>query len=397
MEEIILATLVGLVCGTFTGLVPGIHINLVSASIVGIVGKTGIDPLSAAVFIIAMSVAHTFLDFIPSVFLGAPDTDTVLSVLPGHAYLLEGKGFEAVILSVYGSIAGLMLVVLVTPLLLLIFPKIYPYVQKNILWIIFLAVFMVIIKEKHILRASIVFMFSGILGVVVLGTHMQQPLLPMLSGLFGVSSLVLSIGSSPNIPKQIISFPEFKVFKELKIILASLFSGCLTGFLPGIGAAQASVISSSPFKKIGFRELIIMNGAINTIVMIVGLIALYAIDKTRNGSVVAVKEMMGSIDVNIFMILIAVALLSGGISCFIAKYMALRSSNLISRVDYTLLCLCIIFLIAVIVVFIAGTLGLFILIVSTLLGMIPPKFGVNKSNLMGCLIVPVFLFFLAYS
>jgi len=39
----------------------------------------------------------------PSIFLGAPEADTALAVLPGHALLMEGRGEEAVRLSAIGS------------------------------------------------------------------------------------------------------------------------------------------------------------------------------------------------------------------------------------------------------------------------------------------------------
>jgi len=60
------------------------------------------------VFIIAMAITHTFLDVLPAIFLGAPDSDTALGVLPGHKLLLEGKGLIAVKLTVAGGLfAGL--------------------------------------------------------------------------------------------------------------------------------------------------------------------------------------------------------------------------------------------------------------------------------------------------
>ena len=50
-------------------------------------------PLLLAMTIVAMSIAHTFLDFIPSTFLGAPECETALSVLPAQGMLLEGSGY----------------------------------------------------------------------------------------------------------------------------------------------------------------------------------------------------------------------------------------------------------------------------------------------------------------
>lgn len=81
--EVLLALLLGVTAGTITGLFPGIHINLVALMLFiyssWLLGFT--TPIILAVFIVAMSITHVFLDFIPSIFLGAPEEATALSVL----------------------------------------------------------------------------------------------------------------------------------------------------------------------------------------------------------------------------------------------------------------------------------------------------------------------------
>ena len=86
----IIALALGIIAGTITGLTPGIHINLVAVILVSASLILPISPIILVVFIVAMSITHTFLDFIPSIFLGAPDDDTVLSVLPGHKVTSSG-------------------------------------------------------------------------------------------------------------------------------------------------------------------------------------------------------------------------------------------------------------------------------------------------------------------
>src|SRR3990167_6820790 len=102
--EIILFLILGIFIGTFTGLTPGVHINLIGAILVSLSASVffGINPLYFVVFIVAMSITHVFVDFIPSIFLGCPDDETALSVLPGHEMLKTGRGYEAVMLSSLG-------------------------------------------------------------------------------------------------------------------------------------------------------------------------------------------------------------------------------------------------------------------------------------------------------
>jgi len=91
--EILIALLLGVCAGTISGLTPGIHVNLISLILISLssyfLGFT--SPIVLGVFIISMAVTHTFLDSIPSIFLGAPDADMALGVLPGHKLLLKEK------------------------------------------------------------------------------------------------------------------------------------------------------------------------------------------------------------------------------------------------------------------------------------------------------------------
>ncbi len=45
------------------------------------------------------------------------------------------------------------------------------------------------------------------------------------------------------------------------------------------------------------------------------------------------------------------------------------------------------------VIYFSGIIGLLILVTSTAIGIIPALIGVKRSNAMGCLLLPVILFF----
>ncbi|GAI25766.1 unnamed protein product [marine sediment metagenome] len=92
--EILIFLILGILFGTFTGLIPGIHINLVGVFLISLAASflSFLNPIYFVVFITSMAITHTFVDFIPSIFLGCPDTDTELSILPGQSiYFLETK------------------------------------------------------------------------------------------------------------------------------------------------------------------------------------------------------------------------------------------------------------------------------------------------------------------
>ena len=270
--DVIIAILIGCVFGCITGLIPGIHVNLISMLLISMSGYLlGItDPISLSVFIIAMSITHTFLDSIPSVFLGAPDPDMALGVLPGHRMLLEGKGYEAVKLTVIGSLLALIATLFLIPFMIPFVPKIYSFVQPYMGYILIFVVVYMILKEKEmnkIFWGSFVFIISGILGIMVLGwENLNQPLFPLLSGLFGISALVTSLSANTEIPKQhITESVEVSFSAKVKAILAAVFSGSLTGIMPGLGAAQAAIIAMQLVGNIGNYAFMILIGGINTV------------------------------------------------------------------------------------------------------------------------------------
>jgi len=45
-------------------------------------------------------------------------------------------------------------------------------------------------------------------------------------------------------------------------------------------------------------------------------------------------------------------------------------------------------------IFLSGKYGILILLVSTSLGIVPPLVGVGRNHLMGCLLLPVILYFI---
>ena len=383
-----------------TGLIPGIHVNLVSMILISMSGYLlGItDVVSLCVFIISMSVTHTFLDSIPSIFLGAPDSDMALGVLPGHRMLLEGKGYEAVKLTVIGSLLALIVTLLLIPFMIPFVPKIYSFVQPYMGYILIFVVVYMILKEKKvgkIMWGSFVFFISGVLGIIVLGwNNLNQPLLPMLSGLFGISALITSLSGNTKIPKQEITENiEVGFWDKVKAIGAAVFSGSLTGIMPGLGAAQAAIIAMQLVGDIGMYAFMILLGGINTVNFTFSLVTFYTLGKARNGAVVAILEIIKEISLSQLLVFLFAALIAGCIAALLALFFARVFSKLIVKVNYKKLVIGIISFITLMVVYFSGFIGFLILVTSTAVGIIPGLLGVKRSHAMGCLLLPVILFF----
>tara|TARA_Y100000031_G_scaffold80944_1_gene89288 strand:+ start:1189 stop:2400 length:1212 start_codon:yes stop_codon:yes gene_type:complete len=398
--EFLIAALLGITAGIFTGLIPGMHINLVSILLVSSSAYllNFVSLPSLGVFIISMAIAHTFLNVLPAIFLGAPDADTALGVLPGHKLLLKGMGYEAVKLTVIGSLFSLILAVSLIPLLIIIVPKIYQNLQPHIGWILFVVVIYMMLVEKGLDKkfwAFTVFLMAGILGILVLTMpNLKQPLFPMLSGLFGISMLIVSLSNKVEIPKQRITDTiKIPKFENVRALIAAAFSGSFVSFFPGLGPAQAAILGSQIMGRLSTYAFLILIGGIDTVNMAVSLVSLYAIDKARNGAVLAIKEILTTIDLNTLILFLAIILLVGGIVTFLTLYLTKFFIKLIERVNYSMLAIAVIVLITILVFYFSSWLGLLILIVSTGIGIIPNIVNVKRSHSMGCLMLPVILFF----
>ncbi len=390
--EIILFLLLGIFAGTLSGLAPGIHINLIGAILVSLSASilAFVNPIYFVVFIVAMAIAHTFLDFIPSIFLGCPDADTVLTILPGHELLKEGRGYEAVMLTAYGSLAAIFVLIIISIPSIILVPKIYNAISSMIPWILIAVFLITIFYEKEKISAIVVFALSGILGLIILNIGiLNQPLLPLLSGLFGASSLIMSIKTKVKIPKQEITKPEAKIFKPL---MGSLFASYICSFLPGLGSGQASAIGSI-FSK-DRKGFLVLLGATNTLVMGLSFVALYAIQKTRTGAAASLQGVIGNLSFNILILILVVILISGIISFFLTKKLARFFSDKFGKINYTKFSLGTLIFLSIIVIAVSGILGFFVFIISTITGIYCISFSVRRTNMMGCLLLPTIILYL---
>lgn len=396
--QILIAILIGTLFGTITGLIPGIHINLLALLILTFspLALKFFPPEIIAVVIVAMAINHTFLDTIPSIFLGAPDADTALSVLPGHKMLLQGEGYSAIMLTVMGSLSAIIISISLVPLIIPAVKFIYPIVELYIAHILIFATLFLILKEpRSKLWALIIFLMAGTLGIASLNIPtIRNPLFPLLSGLFGTSMLVLSIKENTIIPKQNFNFPNIEKSKAYQAVGASFIAGGCCSFLPGLGPSQAAIIGQQITKNLGDKGFLILIGALNTVNMVLSFVALHTLNTARNGAIVIITSILKTFTINHLILFLGAALVVAGIATILAIYISKAFSKIIPKVNYKMLCALIILLIVILVSILSGPLGLLVLVVSTFVGMIPQIKSVGKNHLMGCLILPVILYFI---
>lgn len=462
MEEVslfllFLSVLAGYFLGIFSGLLPGIHTNNFALALVALapfLADRGIAPFYIALIILSNAVSHTFHDIIPSVFLGAPDGDTALAVLPGHRLLLEGAGAEAVRLSALGSAGSVVASMLFVLPFSLFFGAIYPYLQDYMAWVLLTIVFIMLASEKSDevkgqgslakyrckLLALFLFLITGALGlfafsresllIPVISFGQASVLLPLLSGLFGASQLIISLLTSSEIPAESVSRFELSRKRILRGVFTGSTAGSLVAWLPGVSSAIAALLAGL-FVKSDFdrrsiqketsepvpggqksslfsdpysdrqtlessKEFIVSVSGVNTSNAIFGLVALLVIGKTRSGAMAAVNEILGigSLGFQVILLFFAAILLTAMFSYFSTVWIGNNAHHMLRKLDYAKLCTCVLAGLAITVFLFTGLFGLFLFIISTPIGMLPSFMKVRKSHAMGVILLPVILYFL---
>lgn len=396
--EILLALVLGVLSGIVTGLTPGIHVNLVSVLVISFspLLLTITSPVVLGVYIISLAITHTFLDAIPSIYLGAPDEAQVLNVLPGHRLLHKGEGHNALVYTVIGSLGCLLLGTILFPVFIFAMAKTDALIS-NIIGYLLIAImaYMIFREKKKWLRCLAAFLLSGALGLMIFSIpNLNQPLFPLLSGLFGFSLLLTSLMQKSKIPKQDLSKPLTISNKNIaKSVSAASGMGFVAAFLPGFGSSQAAIVATNVVGDIGDEGFLSLVGGINTANMLISIAAAYILQKARNGAIVTVNELLGTITFQEMLLFVGVSLVAGGIASLLALKVSKVFSKYIVKVNYNYLIIGIIAFITLLVTYFDGFIGLMILLTATAVGLITSYWGIGKNHLMGCLIVPVILYF----
>lgn len=393
--ELVLGGITGLLIGMITGLVPGIHVNLASAVAVTILSQMRIlSPFFASALIVSMMISHNLFDFIPSVFLCAPDEEKTISVLPGHKMLLEGRGMEAVLYSILGSLAGLVFSAIIFIPFWLILPIIYGLSRAIVGFALIGVVCIMIFREsKNRAFAFILVILAGTLGFLTFALGVKDPLLSLLSGLFGISVLLGNFSVGSSIPPQLLDLPHFKI----KPIVLPAFFGSLVGTMlnifPGVGPSQASIISLSVL-KVKRKEFVISTvNAVSTGSLFGSFVALSAIGKARNAPLASIQQLLQP-TLSLVISLAIVAIITTLFCSILVLSLAPFFLKIIARFKYNQITIFILIVVIALVIIRSGLLGLLVLATGTLLGLAAHFEGAGKHHLMASLLLPTASYFL---
>ncbi len=370
----------GILFGIITGLIPGLHPNTVCS----VLSQLYIPDEMKSALIIGMIPANIVASFIPAIFFGIPEHGTVIAALAGQRLTLAGRGLtalKAVLFSI--GVAVFAAFVLFIPSME-IFPFAYELIGDYIKYIVLVLAVIVIIKSRNPLLSLLVFLAAGLLGYFSLNSGMQDPFMPLFSGMFAISAL-LNITKS-KIPKQ---KDEGKIRMELvAYALLGVFLGMAADLLPGISSPSQVALFAGivvPMNSLGYMATI---GSIGISEAIFSLSTSASIDKSRMGSTVWLSKFI-DIEENAF--LLASFFLLGTVISLGVIYLFRKKIAMVSVFNSKPIAVLLIAYLGIISFLLNGWLGIVVLLLSSGLGWVTLRLGVERIQMMGAVIVPTLL------
>jgi putative membrane protein len=397
MLDILLGTLLGIILGTISGIIPGVHSNTLAGTLLSlqVTLLALLGPVALACAMFAALITHTFVDAIPSTFLGVPDADTSLSVLPAHALCLEGNGEEAVRIAALGSAAAIILAVPLSLLCFWLLPALQPYFDWWIGLLLLATVGYVIVTSDAPSWALSLFLVSGMLGMFALryaflSWHLlaggSAILMPLLTGLFGIS--VLLTASRGTVPAQQFRGIRMEDRSVVRCSVLGTLAGVAVGWLPGLSTASANGVLAS---VIGYekdrRAYILATNAANTANAFIGLAALFALARERNGVMVAIAEL----PLPSFGELMVAGVLAAVAAYCITIWLS-RSAYVLGGIDSQFLNRVVIVFVVLLSIVLTGPFGILVLLLATALGLVPHFINLPRVYCMGAIMIPVMLY-----
>jgi putative membrane protein len=387
MLDLISLALIGILIGAFTGIVPGIHPNTVIFTSIPFYLSTEIGFMSYAAFIAGLSVSHTFHDFLPSIYLQAPDANTALSTMPGAEKAANGRGPEAFHSTLIGGIVSILTVVAALPVLAFLLKDFYTFIEPFMAYIVAFFLFFLVFQNEF--KPAIITAFlAGALGMLSLNSSLggQFILMPVFGGLFAVPAVLSSLRKEFDLPEQDFSAE----FKGVRGGFAGVVSGLIAGTVPGVGAAGSTTFLSPLMND--EKEFLAGMGGVNTTDILVSFLALMLIGKARSGASVALQSLSTPIMHEVYL-LIGLSVFCAGVSALLALRTERFFLKIIDFVSFRKAGVAVLFTIGFLSFVLSGWFGVLTLITASFIG----YYSLERSCRACCmavLLVPSVAFFL---
>lgn len=377
----------GIALGVFTGLLPGLHPNTVIFGTLPFYFSTTISFQGYMIFIIGMSVSHTFHDFLPAIYLGAPEAETALSTLPGGRMALKGRGQQAFAYSVYGGLVSVFLLLFLAPVLLWGLEAIYSSFSTVIPYALLFFLSFILFRSEEIRKSFTVAALSSALGIISfrMAVNQHYVLVPVFAGLFAVPSLLHAHRTEFKIPEQKPPFVRKKAAFQGGAV--GVLAGLLAGTVPGIGGAVSTTFLSPLLER--EEQFVAALGGVNTSDILVSFLTVYILGKARSGAAVAALS-LNRLYPSAMLLMAGAAVFSVAVSAAVSVKTSGYFLATVQKIRLERLLLGVVSFIVGVTVLLTGLPGLLVLLTASMIGFAAQVSG-HRANCMAVLIVPAML------
>ncbi len=369
----------GFILGFFGGLLPGLHSN----TLISILASLGYDGEALAFMIIALYPAHLVASFIPSIFFSVPEADTAASVLPGQRMVRMGLGPAALRIVLLSCLLAATLSALLFIPSLQFFPLAYSAIRPHIGLILLSLVLFLLARSRKPHLSALIFALAGILGQLCLGSGMQDPFLPLFSGMFAMAAIISYRKGDVPEQREGGAGRGFAAF-----VLPGVALGMLADLLPGIGSPSQVATFATILMPPGAAGYLALISSISVSQAVFSLATSASIGKSRVGATAWLSE---STDIQSNLaVLVLLFLLSLGAAAILA-FAARKAVTRLAGADFSKINIVLAVYLAAVTFVIDGPAGLLALGVSTGLGLLTLRLGVERTNLMGSIILPTLM------
>jgi putative membrane protein len=418
---LLLYALVGTLIASLLACVPALHIYNVAALLILAGGRLSglMTNEQMALFFLGLITGYAILNTIPSIFLSSPDDSMAFIVLPGQKYLLQGRGFEASILTGVGSLAAIAVIVAGSPLAAPLFSSVRSILSPHLGWMLAAIVAYMLMSEwpkssdrrptvlgrlaeawTGLGAGLLTFLLSGLLGLILMYRSPVpleiafQNLMPAFVGLFAIPWVLLNIAGRVQIPKQHMA-SSIDVTPEL--IARGTFAGALGGsfaaFFPVVTGGIGGFLAGHATAQRDDRLFILSQGASKVFYYVGGFLLFFVpgLGMTRGGMAWMLSTVYTPCTPRVYFTAIAAVAVAGAAAFLLLFPLTRLTINLLELVPYQLISALTLAILVALVFTFTGWGGLLVSLVAAGIGLIPVVCGSRRMNCMGVLLLPIVL------
>jgi putative membrane protein len=414
---ILMYTILGTTIGALLSMVPALHVyNVCGILLIVWYSAPGLIPYVALpAFFMSLLVSFSIINTIPSMIFGAPDESAVFMVLPGQKYMLQGRGFEASILTGVGSLMGIVMLAILTPFLFYPMRYIKNIVGQNLQWVMLLFITYMLMSEwprggglgktvwqkfkwawANLVAGLATFILAAIVGIIIMNKTMVplnmsfQGIMPVFVGFFAVAGIIQNLISRQKVPPQHVT-DSIDVNATLigKSTLAGTIGGGLAAFIPAVTGGIGGLIAGHATAQRDDRIFVMSQGVSKTIYYVGSFLFFFVplLMLSRGGMAILMKPIFTPYTVQDYFRILAVILISGSMSFLLMFPLTRFAIKLVTKYDYHVVLWFALGIVLAIVYGLMGWQGMFLMTVATGIGLIPALYHSRKSNAMAVLLV----------